>query len=59
MNAVKKPSVLVCVTGQYDCDRLIEAGFEQAAAEDLDTIWIRKGATGRSPLLLLSHFFFL
>ena len=31
MNAVKKPSVLVCVTGQYDCDRLIEAGFEQAA----------------------------
>ena len=35
MNAVKKPSVLVCVTGQYDCDRLIEAGFEQAAAEGL------------------------
>lgn len=31
MNALKKPSVLVCVTGQYDCDRLIEAGFEQAA----------------------------
>ena len=31
MSAVKKPSVLVCVTGQYDCDRLIEAGFEQAA----------------------------
>lgn len=30
MNAVKKPSVLVCVTGQYDCDRLIKAGFEQA-----------------------------
>lgn len=30
MSAVKKPSVLVCVTGQYDCDRLIEAGFEQA-----------------------------
>ena len=30
MNAAKKPSVLVCVTGQYDCDRLIEAGFEQA-----------------------------
>lgn len=30
MRAVKKPSVLVCVTGQYDCDRLIEAGFEQA-----------------------------
>ena len=32
MNSVKKPSVLVCVTGQYDCDRLIEAGFEQAEA---------------------------
>lgn len=30
MSALKKPSVLVCVTGQYDCDRLIEAGFEQA-----------------------------
>ena len=30
MRAVKKSSVLVCVTGQYDCDRLIEAGFAQA-----------------------------
>ena len=30
MKAMMKPSVLVCVTGQYDCDRLIEAGFEQA-----------------------------
>ena len=30
MSAVKKSSVLVCVTGQYDCDRLIEAGFDQA-----------------------------
>lgn len=30
MDAVKKPSVLVCVTGQYDCDRLIEAGFGMA-----------------------------
>lgn len=30
MYAVKKPSVLVCATGQYDCDRLIEAGFEMA-----------------------------
>ena len=26
----KKPSVLVCVTGQYDCDRLINVGFERA-----------------------------
>lgn len=25
-----KPSVMVCVTGQYDCDRLINAGFEKA-----------------------------
>ena len=30
MRAEKKPSVLVCVTGQYDCDRLIEEGFNQA-----------------------------
>jgi len=30
MKAERKPSVLVCVTGQYDCDRLIEAGFELA-----------------------------
>ena len=30
MSAEKKSSVLVCVTGQYDCDRLIEAGFERA-----------------------------
>ena len=36
MNAVKKPSVLVCVTGQYDCDRLIEAGFEQAVEHGCD-----------------------
>lgn len=32
MNSVEKPSVLVCVTGQYDCDRLIEAGFDLASA---------------------------
>lgn len=30
MTLSKKPSVLVCVTGQYDCDRLINAGFEKA-----------------------------
>ena len=30
MCADKKPSVLVCVTGQYDCDRLIKAGSQQA-----------------------------
>lgn len=36
MNAVMKPSVLVCVTGQYDCDRLIEAGFDQAAEQGYD-----------------------
>ena len=30
MRAEKKPSVLVCVTGQYDCDRLIKAGHRQA-----------------------------
>ena len=36
MYAVKKPSVLVCVTGQYDCDRLIEAGSGMAAANGWD-----------------------
>ena len=36
MRADKKPSVLVCVTGQYDCDRLIEAGFEQASQMGCD-----------------------
>ena len=36
MKAVRNPSVLVCVTGQYDCDRLIEAGFEQAAERGCD-----------------------
>ncbi|WP_316608282.1 universal stress protein [uncultured Ruminococcus sp.] len=36
MRVAKKPSVLVCVTGQYDCDRLIEAGFELAAERDCD-----------------------
>lgn len=30
MYAIRKPSVLVCVTGQYDCDRLIRAGFDCA-----------------------------
>ena len=30
MCADKKPSVLVCVTGQYDCDRLIAVGAKQA-----------------------------
>ena len=36
MRAEKKPSVLVCVTGQYDCDRLIRAGYEQAKALSYD-----------------------
>ena len=36
MNVVKKPSVLVCVTGQYNCDRLIQAGFEQASELGLE-----------------------
>ena len=36
MRAVMKPSVLVCVTGQYDCDRLIKAGHEQATALSCD-----------------------
>ena len=36
MRSVKKPSVLVCVTGQYDCDRLIEAGFRLPAEADAE-----------------------
>ena len=32
MRIVNKPSVLVCVTGQYDCDRLIRAGHKKAMA---------------------------
>lgn len=36
MCADKKSSVLVCVTGQYDCDRLIRAGYEEAIEQDLE-----------------------
>lgn len=36
MKTATKPSVLVCVTGQYDCDRLIEAGFEKAVENGWD-----------------------
>lgn len=30
MYAIQKPSVLVCATRQYDCDRLIRAGYAEA-----------------------------
>ena len=30
MNPGKKPSVLVCVTGQHSCDRLIRKGYKKA-----------------------------
>ncbi len=36
MKPTKKPSVLVCVTSQYDCDRLINAGFEIAVDNGYD-----------------------
>lgn len=36
MSSDKKPSVLVCVTGQYDCDRLIKEGYSQAAEHGWD-----------------------
>ena len=36
MKTVKKPSALVCVTGQYDCDRLIEKGYEIAEEKGYD-----------------------
>ncbi len=36
MKANKKPSVLVCVTGQYDCDRLIQYGYERAQIMNCD-----------------------
>ena len=32
MDHVKKPSVVVCVTGQKDCDRLIKEGCKKAQA---------------------------
>lgn len=36
MKPKMKPSVLVCVTNQYDCDRLIRAGYEIATQKDHD-----------------------
>ncbi len=36
MKSNKKPSVLICVTGQYDCDRLINVGYEKAQRMDYD-----------------------
>ena len=36
MTTTTKPSVLVCVTGQYDCDRLINAGFQKAVELGLE-----------------------
>ncbi len=36
MKSNKKPSVLVCVTGQYDCDRLINVGYEKAQRMNCD-----------------------
>lgn len=32
----KKPSVLVCVTGQHSCDRLIKKGYETAKEQGLE-----------------------
>lgn len=34
--SAKKSSVLVCVTGQYDCVRLIKAGFEIATENAME-----------------------
>ncbi|MGN0558586.1 MAG: hypothetical protein ACI4IS_03940 [Acutalibacteraceae bacterium] len=36
MKSDKKPSVLVCVTGQYDCDRLIREGYNTAVEQNLE-----------------------
>ncbi len=36
MKSNKKSSVLCCVTGQYECDRLIHAGYELAQKEGLE-----------------------
>lgn len=36
MKPKMKPSVLVCVTNQYNCDRLIKAGYEIAKQKDYD-----------------------
>lgn len=36
MKPQMKPSVLVCVTSQFDCDRLINKGFEKTVDKDYD-----------------------
>ena len=50
-NAVK-PSVLVCVTDQYDCDRLIRKGHELAAetGRELHVLWVRRPMTDLSAI---------
>ena len=40
MTLSKKPSVLVCVTGQYDCDRLINVGFEKAVEMGFEAVLV-------------------
>lgn len=52
MKTLVKPSVLVCVTGQYDCDRLIEKGYEQAAEMgwDLRVLCVRRPMTDLSDM---------
>ncbi|MBQ4128654.1 MAG: hypothetical protein IJD68_02665 [Ruminococcus sp.] len=36
MKSNKKSSVLVCVTGQYECDRLIHKGYELAQKDGIE-----------------------
>lgn len=50
MKSTKKPSVLVCVTSQYDCDRLINAGFEIAVDNgyDLHVLCVHKPVSNAS-----------
>lgn len=44
MNGQKRLSVLVCVTGQYDCDRLITVGHNLAVEKnwDLHVLFVHK-----------------
>lgn len=44
MKSDKKPSVLVCVTGQYDCDRLIREGYNTAVQNnwELHVLMVQK-----------------
>ena len=59
MNPEKKPSVLVCVTGQYDCDRLIRKGYEKAKARGYDLHVVSVHNPEENPVALSEEFEYL